>query len=148
MSTVKATPGAPMRVRLMPEVIAAVEQDLEALLSEKAALQALVVATLDGRKIAAASRQDIDEKKLGALSSTMLSMSAAAVKESGGRRARECVVMHDLGIICISRLNPTAPFVLCATASSELNLGMLISCTRRLGVQLVAPLERMILYQK
>ncbi len=133
-----------VRVRLLPEVIAAVEQELKTVLDGQAALQVLVVATLDGRKIAAASRQSINDAKLGALSSTMLSMSAAAVKEAGGRRAKECLVMHDLGMLCITRLAPDAPFVLCATASSDLNLGMLISCTRRLGGQLVPVLDRMV----
>lgn len=141
----EATAGSGvLRVRLLPDIIAQIDQALLAVLEEQAAVQLLVVSTLDGRKVTSHSRSQADAARIAALAATLLSMSAAAAKELGGQRATECIVMHDSGILCFNRLGPNARFVLAAAANVSLNLGMLVSIGRRLSQGVGQALERLL----
>lgn len=133
-----------IRVRLVPAIIEQLRERLKAVLDEQPAMYALVLGTGDGRRIAATNRLDLDEGRLAALSSTLLSMAAAATKELKGGRPNECIVMFDTGTACFSRIAFEGRFVLCAAADSNLNLGMLISHSRRLSPDLSALLEQLI----
>ncbi|MCU0756679.1 MAG: hypothetical protein MUE46_16455 [Xanthomonadales bacterium] len=133
-----------LRIRLLPPVIEQLQQRLRQALEEHPAFYALVLGTADGRRISATNRLELDEGRLAALSSTLLSMAAAATTELRGGRPNECIVLFDSGTACFARLGFEGRFVLCAAADGNLNLGMLISATRRLAPDLSALLEKLI----
>jgi predicted regulator of Ras-like GTPase activity (Roadblock/LC7/MglB family) len=133
-----------IRVRLLPAVIEQLQQRLQQALDEQPALYALVLGTADGRRIGALNRMSLDEGRLAALSSTLLSMAAAATTELRGGRPNECIVLFDSGTACFSRVGFEGRFVLCAAADGNLNLGMLISNVRRIAPDLSALLDKLI----
>lgn len=133
-----------LRIRLTPAVVERLRERMKLALEEQPAFYAMVLGTADGRRIAAINRMALDEGRLAALSSTLLSMAAAATKELQGGRPNECIVLFDSGTACFARIGLEGRFVLCAAADTKLNLGMLISNTRRISPDLATLLHQLI----
>lgn len=133
-----------IRIRLTPAVIDALRGRLQQALDEQTAFYALVLATGDGRRLVSCARQAVDEGRIAALSSTLLSMATAATKELHGSSPHECIVLFDSGSACFSRIGFEGRFLLCAAAVSTINLGMLISHSRRMAPDLNALLDQLI----
>lgn len=133
-----------LRIRLTPAVVEQLRERMKLALEEQPALYAMVLGTADGRRIASINRMELDEGRLAALSSTLLSMAAAATKELHGGRPNECIVLFDSGTACFARIGFEGRFVLCAAADTKLNLGMLISNTRRIAPDLSTLLDQLI----
>jgi predicted regulator of Ras-like GTPase activity (Roadblock/LC7/MglB family) len=115
------------------DLIIAIETLIANEFDRQSRIQIVALATQDGKSVCMRSNLGANRVKLAALSSTMLSMSNAAVRETGGTSPLECLVSHDQGLICFRKIGPAARFVLCVASSPELNLGMLVSTARRLG---------------
>lgn len=133
-----------MRIRLLPAVLGEINAALARLLAEQAPAQALLLASVDGRELASASRGQTDRAKLAAVASTLMSMAGTACRELGGGAPDECLVTHPDGLACLIRCGPGGRFVLLVASDRGWNIGMLVSQARRLLPQLDQQLERLV----
>lgn len=137
MSGDPATPRS-ASLRLTGDHVAQMGRILGENFTEQARLRFVLLATIDGRVVTKHSRQDVDTVKFAALTSTIMSMSAAAVRELGGTSPDECLLTYDKGSACMGKCGPSGRLVLCHVAGSDLSMGLLVSGWRRTAAALTA----------
>jgi predicted regulator of Ras-like GTPase activity (Roadblock/LC7/MglB family) len=128
-------------LKMTSEHVAQLNRILADTFAEQLRLQFVLLATIDGRVVAHKSRINVDPIKFAALGSTMMSMSAAAVRELGGKAPDECLVTHESGLVCLGRTGPLGRLVLCHSAGTDLSMGLVVSGWRRTAALIVAAVQ-------
>lgn len=110
----------------------AAQSALDALLDDLPGVRSAVVATADGFELAVASRSSLSGERLAALSSSMLALAQASLRELQIAGSGSVLVESGGGKLLIAEAaTPPWPVVLCLVADGEAMAGKLLWAARR-----------------
>jgi predicted regulator of Ras-like GTPase activity (Roadblock/LC7/MglB family) len=115
-----------------------VEKLLQRLLDVCVGATGALVATADGFVVARVFKQDIADKSLAAITSSVMSLAEALVNETGQGPCQNLIIEGQEGHVVSLRINHTR--VLTAMATRNTRLGMLLSAAKACAEQLASTL--------
>lgn len=126
-----------LQTPLPPLPSRACEDVLRPFLDGPCRVNAAMLATLDGRLIAVASRIAFDEGRIAAISGSMLALAEACARELGQPTCRNAIVDSGHGLTVVLRVSaPRGGWVLTTIGASDTNLGLLFTHSRQLAERL------------
>lgn len=102
---------------------------LKKLLDECPGCYAALIATDDGFDLAHQLPNDLDEKKLAAMTSSIMGVSEGLAREIHLGRCNNVIVENELGTIVAQRIDKLR--ILCAISGKDTHLGMLLTSSRK-----------------
>lgn len=122
-----------------PQFVRFAQTSLEELLRDVPNVIAAVIASADGFEIADASRSGISANRLSALSSSLLALGQASLRELQFRGAGTVLIENEGGKIYVAEA-PVQPYpaVLCVIADHDALIGKVLWAARRCVTGLIS----------
>ncbi|HET9048904.1 MAG TPA: hypothetical protein VFN29_08100 [Chiayiivirga sp.] len=120
-----------------PEHQAQCIQHLHDMFDQMRALQCSLIATVDGHRLAAAHRIEVNTARLSAIVGSLCGLGETLVRETGHEHFRDVLITSSSGISVIQRLpSPGQRLIVLSACDSSTNLGIASNLTRRLANEL------------
>lgn len=117
----------------------AINDLLEAFLDGPCRINSALLSTTDGRLLGMASRVPIDQRRLAAISGSMLALAEACARELGQPTCRYAIVDSGQGLTIVLRVGDnSAGWVLTTIGGGDTSPGLLLSQSRQLSERLAA----------
>ena len=106
-----------------------VDNNLKDLVSHHKGVYAAMLSSIDGHFIAKYASDEIQNSKLSSMTSSCLALGERIAMESGQNGCDFVIIQNQNGIIVLKRVGKK--LVLTSMARENINLGMLLSATRK-----------------